>query len=172
MDVSKVGYGSKAPEVINVIIECPKGSNNKYEFDKELGMVKLDRVLFSSVFYPGDYGFIPNTLCEDGDPADAIFRFTNAFHPGVLVEGRTIAVRHMLDKGEKDDKILCVPKDDPRFAHVKDIKDVPQHTLDEIANFFATYKLLEKKKVEVLGWKGAAEAKQIIKDAIALYKKQ
>ncbi len=159
------------PEVVNVIIENPKGSNNKYEYDKKTGLIKLDRVLFSAVHFPGDYGFVPQTHCEDGDPLDAILLVTNPNFPGVLVEARVIGYMTMIDKGEKDDKLLCVPAEDPRFKDFKDLKDVPTHILDEISNFYATYKILEKKKVEVKDWRPASEARKLVKDSIELYKK-
>ncbi|MBI5223770.1 inorganic diphosphatase [Candidatus Micrarchaeota archaeon] len=167
-----VPIGKAAPETINVVIEIPRGSQNKYELDKETGLVKLDRVLHSAVFYPGDYGIVPRTLAEDGDPADVIVLVTQPTFPGVLMECRPIAVLGMIDKGEKDDKILCVPKDDPRFFPLKDLKDVPKAILDEISNFFATYKLLENKKVEISGWKDASAAKAILSDCKARYDKK
>lgn len=170
MDIwHNVSPGEKAPELVNVVVEIPKGSHNKYEFDKETGLFKLDRVLYSSVFYPGDYGIIPKTLAEDGDPADAVVLMNQSTFPGILIEARPVAVLGMIDKGEKDDKILCVPKDDPRFSHIKDLTDVPKHALDEIANFFATYKLLEGKKVEITGWKNASVAKSTIKECLLRY---
>ncbi len=164
--------GPCVPDVVNVVIENPKGSLNKYEYDKETGLIKLDRVLFSAVHYPGDYGFVPQTHCEDGDPLDALLLVTQPNFPGVLVEAKVIGFLTMIDKGEKDDKLLCVPDKDPRFKDFKDLKDVPKHILDEISNFFATYKILEKKAVEVKGWHDAAAAKKLVKDSIDLYKKK
>ncbi len=164
--------GEEIAEKMNVIVEIPKGSNNKYELDKKTGLVKLDRVLFSSVFYPGDYGIIPQTLAEDGDPADGLVLVTNPTFPGVLIEARPIGVLKMIDGGDPDDKILFVPTEDPRFAKVFDLEDVPEHTLKEISEFFRTYKNLQNKKVEIAGWKGASEAKKVIEESIKLYKKK
>jgi len=163
--------GSKVPEVINVIVEIPKGSQNKYEYDKKHGVIKLDRVLFSPFFYPGEYGIIPQTFAEDGDPMDAIVLVTNPTYPGVLIESRPIGMLQMKDGGEMDDKILCVAKDDIRFEDVNDLSDLEKHVTKEIGHFFATYKQLEGKKVEVLGWKNAASAKKAISAGIKLYKK-
>lgn len=164
--------GPSLPDIVNVIIENPKCSQNKYELDKATGLIKLDRVLFSAVHFPGDYGFVPQTHCEDGDPLDALLLSTQPFFPGVLVEARVIGALTMVDKGEQDDKLLCVPDKDPRFKDFKSIKDVPKHILDEIANFYSTYKILENKKVDVKGWVDASEAKKLVRDAVELYKKQ
>ena len=171
MDIKNIGPGKDVPATVNVVVEIPKGSQNKYEIDKEHGILKLDRVLFSAMSYPGDYGIIPQTLAEDGDPLDAIVLVTNPTYPMTLIEARPIGALKMVDNGEGDDKILCVPVDDPRFAEVKDIHDVRQATLNEVSNFFETYKILEKKKVTISGWKNAAAAKKIINESVARYKK-
>ncbi len=163
--------GPKVPLVVNVIVEIPKGSQNKYEYDKEKNLMKLDRVLFSPFFYPGDYGIIPQTFAEDGDPLDAIVLVTNPTYPGILIESRPIGLLRMKDQGEEDDKILCVANDDPRYADIKDISDLQKHTLKEIAHFFEVYKHLEGKKIEKLFWKNAPSAKKAISDAIKLYQK-
>ena len=163
--------GSKVPSVINVIVEIPKGSQNKYEYDKKHGVIKLDRVLFSPFFYPGEYGIIPQTFAEDGDPMDALVLVTNPTYPGVLIESRPIGMLQMKDGGEMDDKILCVAKDDIRFENVNDLSDLEKHIPKEIAHFFASYKQLEGKKVEILGWKNAASAKKAISAGIKLYQK-
>ena len=163
--------GSKVPSVINVIVEIPKGSQNKYEYDKKHGVIKLDRVLFSPFFYPGEYGIIPQTFAEDGDPMDALVLVTNPTYPGVLIESRPIGMLQMKDGGEMDDKILCVAKDDVRFENINDLSDLEKHIPKEIAHFFASYKQLEGKKVEILGWKNATSAKKAIADGIKLYKK-
>lgn len=169
MNLEKIGPGKKAPEVLNVIIENPRGGNNKYEYDKDAGVIKLDRVMYSAVFFPADYGFVPQTLCEDGDPLDAFVMTTNPLHPGVLVEVRPIGYVKMIDGGEQDDKLLCVPKDDPRFSHIHDLKDVAPHLLDEISNFLSTYKILQKKKVEVNGWENATAAKKLVLSTIKMF---
>ena len=169
--MSMLTIGSKAPEVCQAIIEVPRGSQNKYEFDKEQGIVKLDRVLFSPMFYPCDYGFFPETLGGDGDPLDVLVMVTNPLLPGVAVDVRPIGVLVMSDDKGQDEKILAVAKDDPRFKHVNDLEDVPQHIRDEISFFFESYKILEKKKTVIEGWKDAAEAKRLIEEGIANAKK-
>lgn len=164
--------GPKVPSLINVIVEIPKGSQNKYEYDKKRGVIKLDRVLFSPFFYPAEYGIIPQTFAEDGDPMDALVLVTNPTYPGVLIEARPIGMLRMKDGGEMDNKILCVANDDIRFANIKDISGLEKHYLDEISHFFAVYKQLEGKKVEVLGWKNAASAKNEVLAGIKLYQKK
>ncbi|MBS1268429.1 MAG: Inorganic pyrophosphatase [Nitrosopumilus sp.] len=161
--------GSDVPEIINVIVEIPKGSMNKYEYDKDHNLIKLDRVLFSPFHYPGDYGLIPQTLSEDGDPLDALVIVTNPTYPGVLIESRPIGLLEMKDDGEPDDKIICVSINDPRYLHTKDIKDIEDHFRSEIGHFFQVYKELEGKKVEILGWKSANEAKKVISESIKRY---
>ncbi len=152
MDLSRIPAQPK-PGLLNVLIEIAAGSKNKYEFDKDLGALALDRVLSSSVMYPYDYGFIPNTLADDGDPLDGMVIMDEPTFPGCVIAARPIGMMEMIDGGDRDEKILCVPDKDPRYAHVKSLKDIPQHRLDEISEFFKTYKNLEKKTVEVLGWK-------------------
>ena len=164
--------GPKIPSVINVIVEIPKGSQNKYEYDKKRGIIKLDRVLFSPFFYPGEYGIIPQTYAEDGDPMDALVLVTNHTYPGVLIESRPIGMLRMKDGGEMDNKILCVAKDDVRYDNLKDITHLDQHYLKEIGHFFEVYKHLEGKKVEILGWKNATSAKKEILAGIKLYQKK
>ncbi|WP_101476899.1 inorganic diphosphatase [Candidatus Nitrosotalea bavarica] len=164
--------GPKIPSVINVIVEIPKGSQNKYEYDKKRGIIKLDRVLFSPFFYPGEYGIIPQTYAEDGDPMDALVLVSNHTYPGVLIESRPIGMLRMKDGGEMDNKILCVAKDDVRYDNLKDIADLDKHYLKEIGHFFEVYKQLEGKKVEILGWKNAASAKKEVLAGIKLYQKK
>lgn len=151
VDLSRIPAQPKAG-LINVLIEIPAGSKNKYEFDKDMNAFALDRVLYSSVAYPYDYGFVPNTLADDGDPLDGMVIMDQPTFPGCVIAARPIGMLEMVDGGDRDEKILCVPDKDPRYAHVKSIKDIPQHRLDEIAEFFQTYKNLEKKSVEILGW--------------------
>ena len=171
MSMSKLSIGSKAPEVCQAIIEVPRGSQNKYEFDKEQGIVKLDRVLFAPMFYPCDYGFFPETLGGDGDPLDVLVMVTNPLFPGVAVDVRPIGVLLMSDDKGQDEKVLAVAKDDPRFKHVNDLNDIPEHIRNEIAFFFESYKILEKKETKIDGWKDAAAAKALIKEAMGNYKK-
>ncbi len=161
--------GEYAPAIINVIVEIPKGSQNKYEYDKERNIIKLDRVLFSPLHYPGDYGIVPRTLADDGDPLDALVLLSNPTYPGVLVESIPIGLLRMIDSGTNDDKLLCVARYDPRYSNYKDISDVEEHILKEIAHFFQVYKDLEGKKVQVIGWKGADEARAVLINAISNY---
>ncbi len=152
MDLARIPAQPK-PGLLNVLIEIPAGSKNKYEFDKDMNAFALDRVLYASVVYPFDYGFIPNTLADDGDPLDGLVIMDQPTFPGCVIAARPVGMMEMIDGGDRDEKILCVPDKDPRYAHVKSLKDIPQHRLDEIAEFFQTYKNLEKKSVEILGWK-------------------
>ncbi len=170
-----VPIGEKAPEAINVIIEIPKGSQNKIEFDEELGIFKLDRVIYGSYHYPLDYGFIPGTRSEDGDHLDALVIGSDPLFCGCLARVRPIGMLNMIDSGEPDAKILGVQADNPRFDAIKDIKDVETHEphlLKEIVNFFETYKMLQKKEVKVSGWGDASAAKEEIKKAQAVYEKE
>lgn len=154
------------PGLLNVLIEIAAGSKNKYEFDKDLNAFALDRVLSSSVMYPYDYGFIPNTLADDGDPLDGMVMMDEPTFPGCVIAARPIGMMEMIDGGDRDEKILCVPDKDPRYAHVKSLKDIPQHRLDEIVEFFKTYKNLEKKSVEVLGWKDVDSVLPLVEKCI------
>ncbi len=165
--------GDKAPEIVHMVIEVPARSANKYEFDEETGMIKLDRVLPSSQVYPSDYGFIPQTLAEDGDPLDGVILSTFPLFPGVLVDVRPVGLMVMEDEKGPDSKILGVVAEDPRWDFVQDLTDVPQGLLDEIQNFFETYKALEAKKgkwVKVTGFKGRAEALAELKACMERYK--
>jgi inorganic pyrophosphatase len=159
------------PDSMNVIIEIPKESGNKYEVDKETGIIKLDRVMHTSQYFPFDYGFVPQTLWYDGDPLDVVVLSTYAFFPGILVEVRPIGIMNMNDSGDADDKIIAVPVSDPRWDDVQDIKDINTHTLREIEHFYVTYKQLQNKKVTVEGFKGASDAKKAFTESIELYKK-
>lgn len=162
--------GTNVPEVVNVIVEIPKGSRNKYELDKETGIYHLSRVLYSPMIYPGDYGFIPRSYYEDGDPLDAIVLINEPTFVGCAIEARPVAIFKMLDKGEPDDKILCVPVHNPFFNHITDLKQVPPHFLREVAHFFAVYKDLEGQRTLALGWGDAEEAKRQIVHGVDLYK--
>jgi len=156
-------------EKMTVVIEIPRGSNNKYEIDKASGLIKLDRVLYSAQTFPFDYGFVPKTLWDDNDALDVILLTTNPLFPGLLVEARPVGIMGMIDNGEQDDKVIAVPTNDPRWAHAKDIGDLNVHTVKEIEHFFATYKILQKKDVSVTGFSGAAEARAAFKRARKLY---
>ena len=166
--------GDKAPEMINVVVEIPKGSNNKYEFDEKLGVFKLDRVFYSPFFYPVDYGFIPQTRSEDGDHLDALVIGSDPVPLGTLVEARPIGMLNMIDSGDPDAKILCVQAKNPRFDAIKDVADIQKwqpHLLKEIEHFYQHYKDLQGKKVETSGWQDAAAAYAEIKKAAAMYQK-
>ena len=167
-----VPLGEDAPNEINVIIEIPKGSNNKYEIDKATGLIKLDRANYSSAAYPFDYGFAPQTLWDDGDALDVIVLTTYPLSPGILVAVRPVAVMEMIDSGESDYKVIAVPVEDKRWEGVIDLADINKHTLKEFQNFFETYKLLKGKPapVEINGIKGKAEALEAIKKSVELYK--
>ena len=154
---------------MNVIIEIPMGSRVKYELDKDTGLIKFDRVLYSPMHYPANYGFVPQTLWDDGDPLDVLVLGYEPLVPGCLVEVRPIGVLDMIDGGDGDAKVLAVPVSDPRYKEVKDITDVEPHTLLEIKHFFTVYKDLQKKKVEVGEWRNSAEAKKDFAKSVELY---
>lgn len=156
-------------EKINVIIEINKGSKNKYEIDKETGMIALDRTAHTAQDFPFDYGFIPQTLWDDGDAVDVIVLTTYALMPGVLVRVRPVAIMNMIDSGDKDDKIIAVPIDDPRWNEVKDLTDINSHTLKEIEHFYSTYKKLQNKEVSVTGFQNRVGAEKAFERGIALY---
>ena len=154
---------------MNVVIEIPRGSKNKYEIDKKSGLIKLDRVMHSAQDYPFDYGFVPQTLWDDGDALDVVLLTTHPLAPGILVEARPIGIMHMIDGGEADEKVIAVASGDPRFAHVQDIADANQHVLKEIAHFFATYKQIQKKEVVVGDFEGRVAAGAAFERARAMY---
>jgi len=169
------GPKDKFPEVVYVIVEVSKGSKEKYELDKERGVLFLDRDLFGSMIFPGDYGMVPQTLCDDGDPVDALVLVDQPHHPGIVIPARPVALVKMTDEKGEDDKVLCVPDDkiNPAFKNIRDLKDVPEYLLAEIKNFFEHYKDLEPGKwVKVDEWQGAAQAKKFIQDSAKLYKKK
>ncbi len=151
--------------VYEVLIEIPKGSRNKYEYDEERKMLRFDRMLFSSVHYPSDYGFIPNTLGEDGDPLDVLVLVNEPTFPGCLIDARPVGLFVMYDEKGRDDKVLCVPVSDPLWNHIYSLEQVPPHLLDEIEHFFTIYKDLEQKKVKVEGWKSLDAAIKVIGQA-------
>ena len=160
----------KRPEhVIPVMIEIPKGSRNKYEYDVNRGVFKFNRMLFSAVHYPSDYGFIPDTLAMDGDPLDALVLVWEPTFPGCLIEVKPIGLFKMWDEKGPDEKILCVPIEDPMWNHIETLDDVNPHLLREIEHFFKIYKDLEKKNTGVEGWRGLEAALKIIKQAKERY---
>jgi len=167
-----VNIGKQQPEIVQAIIEIPKGSKAKYELDKETGMLRLDRVLFSSVYYPANYGFIPQTLGEDHDPLDILVLSQIDIQPLCIVKAKVIGVMRMVDNKEADDKIIAVAENDMSVNHIKDISELPAHFILELKNFFEDYKKLEKKKVLVEEFQNTKIAKQIIQKAILDYKKE
>jgi inorganic pyrophosphatase len=169
VDLSRIPAQPK-PGVINILIEIAGGSQNKYEFDKDLEAFALDRVLYSSVKYPYDYGFVPNTLADDGDPLDGMVIIDEPTFPGCVIAARPIGFLEMVDGGDRDEKILAVPAKDPRYAHVKSLSDIAPHRLDEIAEFFRSYKNLEKKVTEILGWQDVDKVKALVDKSIQAYR--
>ncbi|MBI1331922.1 MAG: inorganic diphosphatase [Armatimonadetes bacterium] len=162
MSIHLAKIGDEAPNVFNTIIEIPRGSTNKYEVDQETGIIKLDRVLYSPLFYPFDYGYIPQTHYLDGDPIDVLVMISHPTVPGCLVEAHAIGVLAMRDEKGPDEKILCVANKDPRYRDRKHIDDLNPHTLAEISHFFEVYKSLEDKAVDITGWHGPELARELI----------
>lgn len=172
VSVYDIPIGKKMPEECICFIEVAKGSRNKYEWDNDIGFLRLDRVLHSAVFYPHNYGFIPQTLCGDGDPLDVLVMGDYALQPGCFVDIRPIAYMVMEDEKGMDEKVLAVSSKDPHFAQVTSLRDVPEHVLRETAHFFSTYKALEKKKwAKVGGWKGTEDTKELIEQTHKSYMK-
>jgi inorganic pyrophosphatase len=172
MDISKIGSG-KNPDKVNALIEIPYGSNIKYEIDKDSGAVMVDRVMYSAVFYPANYGFVPNTLADDGDPADILVLNTYPLQAGSVIPCRLIGVLVMEDEAGMDEKLLAVPvsKIDPTFEGINSLEDLPKATLNRIKNFFETYKMLEPNKwVKVKDFAGKEKATEILEKAIKAYK--
>lgn len=167
----EVEPGPKAPELVNAIIEIPKGSKSKYELDKKSGLILLDRILFSSVHYPANYGFIPQTYCEDRDPLDILVLGQEAAVPLCIMRAKPIGVMKMVDQGEADDKIIAVHADDPGFNHYNSTKELPPHLLREVRRFFEDYKTLENKIVKVEDFFDRQEALKVIESAVKFYKK-
>jgi len=173
MDISKIGHGEN-PDAVKAIIEVPYGSNVKYELDKESGAIEVDRVMYSAMFYPANYGFVAETLSDDGDPADILVVNEYPLYPGCFIKCRLIGVLMMEDESGIDEKLIAVPADkiDPTYSKIREIDDLPEHTLARIKNFFETYKMLEPGKwVKVTGFKGKKEATEILAQAIENYKK-
>ena len=161
--------GPDAPRVINVVVEIPGRSRNKYEFDHEGGYIRLDRVIYSAIHYPSDYGLIPQTLYDDGDPLDVLVLIKEPTFPGCVLTARPIGLFRMLDQDAPDDKVLAVANADPNYADYHDIDDVPAHFLREVTHFFARYKDLEGKRVQTLDWQPKTVAWQQIEHARQLY---
>lgn len=165
--------GPDVPNVLYAVVEVPKGSRNKYEYSKRAGVIKLDRVLHTPMHYPGDYGFIPQSFFEDGDPLDVLVMMNEPTYPGCVIEVRPVGVLRLIDKGERDDKILAVPATDPEFDDYDDLENLPRHYPNTVEHFFKVYKQLEKNSiVESKGWGNAEAARQTILDSLALYREK
>ena len=158
--------------VVDAIIEIPTGSQNKYEYDEEKGAFVLDRVLYSPMHYPTEYGYLDKTLALDGDPLDILVLTTFPTFPGCIIQSRVIGVLVMSDDKGQDEKLLAVPTEDPRWKHVQDLKDVSEHVLKEISHFFQVYKDLENKKVAIEGWKDRQFASELYQECVARYQNQ
>lgn len=162
--------GPKVPDIVYAVIEVPKGSRNKYEYSKRAGIIKLDRVLYSPLHYPGDYGFIPQTYFEDGDPMDILVMMNEPTFPGCVVECRPVGMLKMIDGGEMDYKVLAVPATDPNFDEYMDLSDLPTHFPREVEHFFQVYKQLQGHKAHTEGWVNAADTKAAIQASIQHYR--
>lgn len=165
----QVSYGEQAPDIVTGIIEIPKNTRAKYELDKDSGMLKMDRVLYSAMHYPANYGFIPQTYCDDKDPLDIVVLSQASIVPMCIVDARVIGVMQMLDNGEKDDKIIAVAENDMSVNHIRDIDELPKHFFRELKNFFEDYKKLENKTVEVEEFQNAEKAREIVKQSMIDY---
>jgi inorganic pyrophosphatase len=162
--------GEKQPDEINVVVEIPEGSRNKYEYDKQLDIFRLDRALHSAIHYPGDYGFAPQTLALDGDPLDVLVLAIVPTFPGCLLVARPIGLLAMLDEGKPDDKILAVPVGEPAFEEVHDYTQIFPHLMRKISHFFETYKTLEGKHTSILGWHDSAHARRVITESFERFR--
>jgi inorganic pyrophosphatase len=165
-----VSFGDNAPAIVTAVIEIPKGSKAKFEIDKATGMIKLDRVLFSAVHYPANYGFIPKTYCGDKDPLDILVIMSVEVPPLTLVDAKVIGVMRMTDQGDSDDKIIAVAQNDVSVNYINDIDDLPPHTIIEMQRFFEDYKKLENKNVVIEKFMNKAAALEIVKESIELYR--
>jgi len=163
-------YGADAPEVVNAVIEIPMGSKVKYELDKRSGLIRVDRILYGAVHYPANYGFIPQTYCEDRDPLDILVICQEGVFPRSIIEARVIGLMGMRDGGDADDKIIAVHTSDPAYKHITDISELPDFIRNELKKFFEDYKTLEHKTVAVEDFSGADVARKIVQDALTLYK--
>ena len=164
-----VSAGPDAPETFNALIEIPKGSKVKYELDKETGLIMVDRILYASIHYPANYGFIPRTLGDDGDPLDLLVLMQEQVVPLSLLSVRPVGMMHMVDDGEDDEKIICVHLDDPEYRSYDHYKQLPEHRLDELRSFFEDYKKLEDKEVDVSDFDEPEKAIEAVKNAMKLY---
>ena len=165
----EVPIGDEAPEEFTALIEIPKGSRVKYELDKETGLLKVDRILYSAVIYPANYGFIPRTLGDDEDPLDVLVLMQEPVQPLSFLKARPIGMMHMVDEGENDEKIICVHLDDPEYSSYEHHNELPEHRLKELQRFFQDYKVLEGKEVDVGDFSDPPEAKEAVRHAMRLY---
>lgn len=165
----KVKIGDNAPEIVNGIIEIPKNTRAKYELDKESGLLLMDRVLYSSMYYPANYGFIPKTYCDDKDPLDILVLSQITVVPMCIVSAKVIGVMRMIDNGESDDKIIAVAENDMSVSHINDINELPEHFIKELKNFFEDYKKLENKTVIIEEFQDAETAKEIVLQSMRDY---
>ena len=165
-------YGDGAPQTVTALIEISQGSRTKYEIDKKTGLLKLDRIIYSSFHYPVNYGFIPQTLGLDNDPLDILVISSQSIQPLCLVEATVIGNMQMIDTGDKDDKIIAVASKDPSVNHIKDVSELPRHFFNELKNYFEQYKVLENKQVQIDNFQNKEEAFVIIKEAIDFYKEK
>jgi inorganic pyrophosphatase len=167
-----ISIGDKTPDIVKAVIEIPKGSRMKYELDKESGLLRLDRVLYSAMFYPMNYGLVPGTYFDDGDPLDILVMCSIDIVPLCVVDARVVGIMHMEDENGTDDKILSVAANDPAFQHIHDLEDIPQHHMHELKNFFEGYKALENKKVKVGNLYGRDKARECVRRSMHLYKEK
>jgi inorganic pyrophosphatase len=167
----EVSAGKKPPEFVNGLIEIPRGSRAKYEIDKESGLIKLDRVIYASMYYPLNYGFIPRTLGEDGDPLDIVVLTQVSVVPLCLIPSKVIGVMQMIDRGESDEKVIAVAEQDPSVSHINNVHDLPAYLLSELRHFFENYKTLENKKVEINQFLSREEAFGVIEACLSHYEK-
>lgn len=158
----EIDPGPESPEVVRAIIEIPQHSANKYEYDGNLGVFRLDRALYSPLHYPGDYGFVPGTLADDGDPMDVLVLVQQPSYPGVMIEVRPVGLLNMVDNDERDQKVLAVPTRNPRYDQIHTLDQIFPHTRREIEHFFTIYKELEGKVTSITGWGGPREARRAI----------
>lgn len=166
MNIKNLPRGKNYPAEFNLVIEMPKNSHNKYEYDEELDIIKIDRVFYTAMALPHDYGFIPQTRSEDGDHLDGIILLDAPAFPGCLVEARPVGVIYMIDSGEKDEKIISVPVDDPRYNHIQDLADLGEHFQKELTHYFEHYKDLQGKKVTIERWGDKSEALKVMQESI------